>query len=288
LKNLFRFIFSNIHWLLFFVLLFASLALLVSNNDFQRSRYLSVTHEIAGRVDAVVGTVGTYLRLRSENDRLLGRVAELETQNRIYRMQIETASLPPLVPDSAQPPFQQFRFVPASVVNNSIAQTRNYITINRGSKDGISPDMGALTPQGEVVGIVTSVSDHFAKVMPLLNPKWSMSCKIKTTDFFGSLVWDGRDPRYSWLCDLPSHAVFTAGDTVVASGYSAVFPEGIPVGVVDEAALRSHGGSTALKVRLLADFSRLRHLLVVENLLRIQQKSAEHDDARQKEEGGQP
>lgn len=280
MKNLFRFIVNNIHWLLFFILLIVSITLLINNNEFQRSRYLRVSQEIAGRVQAVAGSVGSYIGLKSENDRLLNRIAELETQTQQYRRQLETALQTALVPDTAPPPMQQYRFIPARVVNNSVAATDNYITLDRGATDEVAADMGVLTPLGEVLGIVMNASEHFAKVMPLLNPKWSLSCKIKNTDFFGSLVWNGRDPRYSYLGDLPSHAVFSPGDTIVSSGYSAIFPEGIKVGVVDDSEQRANQGSLSLKIRLLADFSSLRHVLIVENLNRSDQEAAQKGAAK--------
>ena len=120
-------------------------------------------------------------------------------------------------------------FYPAQVVNNSLTHVDNYITINKGSADSICAEMGVVSGNG-IVGIVYQTSAHYAIVLPVLNSKSSISCKIRRTDYFGSLKWSGGSSLYAWLRDIPRHSEFSLGDTVVTSGHSAVFPEGIPVG----------------------------------------------------------
>jgi rod shape-determining protein MreC len=116
-----------------------------------------------------------------------------------------------------------------------------------------------------VVGIVNVVTDHHARVISLLNPNFRLSCKIKGNESFGSLVWDGKDPRFAVLEELPRHTKYQKGDTVITSGYSAVFPEGIPVGVVVNGNSGRNENFFALKVRLLSDFSTLNNVQVVVN-----------------------
>jgi rod shape-determining protein MreC len=124
--------------------------------------------------------------------------------------------------------------------------------------------MGVIDQNG-VVGIVNVVTEHHARVISLLNPNFRLSCKIKGNESFGSLVWDGNDPRYVVLEELPRHTKYQKGDTVITSGYSAVFPEGIPVGVVVSNNKGRNENFFALKVRLLSDFSTLNNVQVVLN-----------------------
>ena len=113
------------------------------------------------------------------------------------------------------------------------------------------------------VGIVYQASAHYAIVMPLLNSKSNISCKIKSSGYFGYLRWDGKDARYTYLYDLPRHAECHPGDTIVTSGYSSIFPEGLMVGVVEDIEDSHDGLSYLLKVRLSADFGRVRDVRVI-------------------------
>ena len=150
------------------------------------------------------------------------------------------------------------------MVNNSINKADNFITINRGSKDGIRPEMGVVDGKG-VIGIVYKVSTNYAWVMSVLNSKSSISCKIIGSDYFGYLRWELGDPTYAYLNDLPRHAEFSLGDTIVTSGYSAVFPEGIIVGVVDDLGESDDGLSYLLKIKLTNDFGKLGSVRVIDN-----------------------
>jgi rod shape-determining protein MreC len=252
---------------------------LISNDEIQRSRFLVVSQEIAGRVHAFSSAIGSYLNLKADNKALVERIAVLEQELMQYEKYIETVNkdvnrdknpVPPSVPSENIP---SWRFIPAKLVHNSIACTENYITLNKGTNDGIREDMGVLSAEGSVIGLVMSVSPNFSRVISLLNPKSRLSCKIVSTNFFGSLLWDGKDPRYSNLGELPSHTVFNVGDTIVTSGYSSTFPEGIPVGIVTDALEQKSSGLNRLRIKLLTDFSTLRRALIVENTDRAEQDS---------------
>lgn len=166
-----------------------------------------------------------------------------------------------LIIDSGVP---HFEFIVAHVINNSVAHPYNYITINKGSKDGVKPELGVVDRNG-VVGIVSNVGPNSARVISLLNPHFRLSCKLKRTDYFGSLVWDGVNPDEAMLEELPRHTVFAAGDTIVTSGYSAVFPPGLPVGIVIDDDTDHNQNFFTLRVKLLTDFTTLSNVQVVVN-----------------------
>jgi rod shape-determining protein MreC len=151
----------------------------------------------------------------------------------------------------------------------------NYITINKGARDGIEPDMGVASIKG-VVGIVSTVNERFSVVIPILNPKSKLSCKLATGSYFGSLFWDGRNTQYANLTELPNHAEFNPGDQVVTSGYSAVFPAGLLVGTVAEFD-KEQGTFNSLKVKLAVDFQSLRMVRVIKNDLQQQQLEVERE-----------
>ena len=132
----------------------------------------------------------------------------------------------------------------------------------RGSKDGIRPEMGVVDGNG-VVGIVYETSSHYSRVISVLNSKSSISCKIVGSEYFGYLKWEYGDARYAYLKDLPRHAEFNLGDTVVTSGYSTVFPEGIMIGTVDDMADSNDGLSYLLKVKLATDFGKVSEVRVI-------------------------
>ena len=172
------------------------------------------------------------------------------------------------------PALSQYKFRIAHVINNSIHRAHNYITIDKGTRDSIKPEMGVVDQNG-VVGIVNIVGENTARIISILNPDLRLSCKLKGSDNFGSLVWDGRNPNEAILEELPRHAEANIGDTIITSGYSAVFPEGIPVGIVVAHANENDDNFFALRIKLLTDFSKLGTIRVVENKMKDEIKLIE-------------
>jgi rod shape-determining protein MreC len=167
--------------------------------------------------------------------------------------------------------------IAAKVVNNSVMYLSNYITINKGSADGISSDMCVVSERG-VVGIVSTVAEHYSTVLPLLNPRFRLSCKVLGSNYFGSMSWDGRSARYAQLDELPRHVEFNEGDTIVTSGFSAIFPEGILVGKVSSFDERQRDDNFySLTVKLATDFYRLSSVMVIRNYHRDEQLQLEEE-----------
>jgi rod shape-determining protein MreC len=278
LKNLINFILKNAHWLLFFSLIFLSVSLLVHSNDFQRSKYLTVFQEVAGRVYSVSNGVESYMNLKTTNDDLVRRVAQLEQKIQVYQNKLEALSGLErsheilFGPD----PAIAYHYIPARVVHNQISGMENYITLNKGSVHGVKKDMSVLSSTGGIAGVIMNVTPHFSIAISVLNSsKFLPNCKIKSSGYFGPLVWDGKDSRYTYLRELPTHATYNKGDTIVTSGFSATFPEGVPVGVVDNFSVHKSGDYNSLKVKLFTDFATLNDVLIVENSLRDEQKTIE-------------
>lgn len=265
MNELFGFIVRHSKWLVFAFFVTISCTLLFNDDPYRRHVFMTSAGRMAATVYKGANNVTSYFDLREINGDLNRRNAELQAE--IVRMQETIDRLreqnftDTLAIDSG---VRHFDFIVAHVINNSISHPFNYLTINKGSSDGIKPELGVIDRNG-VVGIVSTTGAHSARVISLLNPHFRLSCKIKRSDYFGSLVWDGANPSEALLKELPRHTVFEPGDTIVTSGYSAVFPSGLPVGVIIGADTDRNQNFFTLRVRLLADFTTLGNVQVVIN-----------------------
>lgn len=282
MRKLLEFIVRKRHWFLFILLEIVSMTLIYHNNAYQRNIMFSSANVITGHIAAVSGYVTSYLNLRGINKDLLERNGELEMelldlQDQLDMMRADTAMFAGFVPDSTER--FPYSFVMADVSNNSVTHLSNYITVNKGRKGGIEPDMGVVSESG-VVGIVSTVSDHFAVIIPLLNPKFRLSCKVKGSSYFGSMSWNGRDSRYANLDELPRHVKFKKGDTIVTSGYSAVFPAGIVVGKVVDFQKQHDDNFYSLQVELATNFNTLNNVRIIRNYRQAEQINTEQEAKR--------
>lgn len=279
MRKLLEFLVRKKHWFLFILLEFVSLTLIYRNNAYQRNIILSSANLITGHIASVSGFVTSYLNLREINRELLERNGQLEMevlelQDLLEMMQADTVLFSGFASDSTEK--FPYRFVTAGVVNNSVTHLSNYITLNKGRKDGIEPDMGVVSERG-VVGVVSNVSDHFSVVIPLLNPKFKLSCKVLGNSYFGTLSWNGRNARFANLDELPRHVEFKRGDTIVTSGYSAIFPAGIVVGKVVDFEKQHDDNFYSLEVELATDFQALNYVRIIKNYLQAEQKNTEQE-----------
>lgn len=239
--------------------------MLFNRNPYQHHVYMTSAGAVAAGVHNLSSNITGYFALRDINDDLQRQTATLQQELLTLRQQVRRYREMELQ-DSlrAIDSIGKFNFVIASVINNSISRPYNYITINKGKLDGIQPEMGVMDQNG-VVGVVNVVSDHYARIISLLNPNFRLSCKLRGSDTFGSLVWDGEDPRSAILEELPKQTKFRKGDTIVTSGYSAMFPEGIPVGVIEGSVRGADDNFFTLRIRLLSDFTALSTVKVISN-----------------------
>ena len=268
MNNLLNFFVKHSAWFIFAIYVILSLVLLFKDNPYQQSVYLTSANSVSAAVYKAFNGVTSYFYLRDINESLQERNAALEME--LIELRNQMADMALQLPDTLhQPALSQYTFVMAQVISNSIAQPNNYITINRGFIDGVKPEMGVIDQNG-VVGIVNVVGPHAARVISLLNPHMRLSCKLKSNNFYGSLVWDGKSPRFAVLEELPKHVQFQKGDTIVTSGYSAVFPEGIIVGTVEGLARDLSDSFVSLRIKLTTNFSQLSNVRVITNSMKEQ------------------
>jgi len=256
-------LFRSRAFLLFVGLELLALALLVNNQSYQRSRMMKATQELSGQLRARQGEVRHYFHLRYQNELLHRKASQLQNLlPQAYNRQYLSSDT---VHDTLYQ--QRFRFIPAELIGSSYAKRKNFATINKGSLSGIEASNGVLGPQG-VYGVVQSCSPHFSAVIPLINPQLRLSGKIKGAGYFGPLSWDGRDYRYGQLNDIPRYAEVQIGDTIVTDGRSRIFPTGVLIGTVEDYRLQDDQNFYELRIRYATDFSRMREVSVVSDLLK--------------------
>ncbi|MCD7977407.1 MAG: rod shape-determining protein MreC [Tannerellaceae bacterium] len=280
MRKLLDFLISKRHWFLFILLEIVSVWLIYRSNAYQRNIIFSTANVVSGKVLSVSGNVYSYLHLKEVNKDLLERNGELEMevlrlQDQLESMMADTIRFTGFVPVDSTDQFP-YSFITAEVVNNSVARLFNYITLNKGRKDGVMIDMGVVSEKG-VVGIVSTVSDHYCVVLPVLNPKFRLSGKVLGSSYFGSLSWNGRSTRTANLDELPRHVDFQEGDTIVTSGYSAVFPEGLLVGTVSSFRKQNDDNFYSLEVDLTTDFHTLKNVKIIRNYDQAERRKLEEE-----------
>ena len=281
MRNLLNFLLKYNYWFLFILLEVICFVLLFRFNNYQQSVYFTSANVVTGKVYEVSGSVSSYFHLKSVNEDLLDRNMLLEQQivnleNALRERQVDSV----IVNSIRNLDNKDYQIFKAHVIRNSLNQADNYITLDKGSSSGIRPEMGVVDGNG-VVGIVYKTSPNYSLVISVLNSKSSISCKIVGSEYFGYLKWEHGDSRYAYLKDLPRHAEFNLGDTVVTSGYSTVFPAGVMVGTVDDMSDSNDGLSYLLKIKLATDFGKLGDVRVIARTGQMEQQELENMSTKQ-------
>lgn len=258
------------YWLLFIVLEAISLLLLFRFNLYQGSVWFTSANTVSGKVLEWEASVLSYIELGERNKVLMQKNYVLERKVEALTRRLERATHDSTYTEIRQAELlKDFRTIEAEVVNNSVSKQNNYLTINKGEADGVKPEMGVICGTG-IVGIVYLTSPHYSVVMPLLNSKSNVSCRLRGTDYFGYLCWEGQNPLYVSLGDIPRHARLKEGMAVETSGFSAVFPAGLFVGRVKRVENSEDGLSYKLRVNLGTDFAKLRDVCVLATPNRVE------------------
>ena len=252
MRSLLDFIVRHSYVFLFVLLETLSLIFLFGFNDRQKEAYLTSANSVSGTLLEWRSGIERYFGLNKENATLVeenSRLRDLLYQY-VDSQYVQTAR-----------ELSSDRTVAARVIDNSIRKDNNYITIDKGSLDGVAKGMGVYNPDG-VVGVVMLTGKRYSIVMPVLNSNTSISCKVKGSDSFGFLEWQGGDPYKAHIVDMPYHSSVQRGDTIVTTGFSSVFPEGIPVGVISGVEHSRNGYTLKVQVNLAVDMSDLNWIYV--------------------------
>jgi rod shape-determining protein MreC len=272
MRNLFRLILKYHYIFLFLILEIFSLSMVVSYNNFQQAKFLTSSNGLSGYFYENFAGVFQVIDLKKANTELAEENAQLRTALQHYQLRtinnsrqsylLERNPLITMTRDSLNKIV--YLFTTARVINNSINQRHNFLTLNKGRYQGVKENMGVISA-GRVVGLVTNVGDNYSTVISILNEKWKLSAKIKRNDFFGSLSWNGRDYRKVQLNEIPYHVPVMNGDTVVTTGFTSSFPEGLEIGIVSEYSLGSGSNFYKIDIDLAVDFKSIVQVALVEN-----------------------
>ena len=260
----------RIHVVLLFIIIEAiALNYYAHSSFYTQAKILSRANSVVGGLQRSVFSVKHFFTLRSENEMLSARVAELEHSLAAYRereanMATDTLSMAQI--DSAfVEQLTQYSYTPARIISNTINRNRNYITLNRGRQHGITEDMAVISPDGSMVGYIVGCSDRYSVAISILNDKFTTSGKIVGDDHFGSITRNGRSPHKVQMSELTKYAEFEVGAPVVSSGLSHIFPEGVKIGVVESFSENDNQTSFDVVVRLAADMTKVSNVLVISN-----------------------
>ncbi len=270
MRTLLRFIQKYSDLLLFLLLEIIAISLIVQNSHYQRSRLISLNRQVTGYIYSKVDGAREYLSLKEVNQELANENLELRNKLDLISNRLDTA----VVTAELLGEYNYF-FVPSRVVKNSVYDQYNFMTLNKGKKDGVFRDMGVISDRG-LVGIVLESSANFATVIPIINRDFRLSAKIKSNNYAGILHWEGNSPRSAVLTEIPFHVDLSEGDTILTSGFSSIFPEGIKVGVIESFSL-DKGNFYDITVSLFTDYQRLYHVNVIQNFRQEEQLNLENE-----------
>ena len=270
MRTLFALIWKFYFAFLFILLeIFASF-LIVQNNSFHKAGFLNSSNALSASLFKITNNISQYMRLRSTNELLAIENEKLHSQSILSFVKFNTGIW--TVHDTIFE--QQYTYLSARVINNSIYKRNNYLTLNKGERHGIEPEMAVISSNG-IVGIVKDVSGNFSSVLSVLHKDARISAMIKKNGYFGSLVWDGSDFKTGTLSDIPVHAKISEGDTIVTSRYSAIFPDGILIGTIVGFKINPGDNFYTIYVKFSTDFSNLSYVYVVNNLMKDEQSLLE-------------
>ncbi|SHJ83861.1 rod shape-determining protein MreC [Hymenobacter daecheongensis DSM 21074] len=295
MRNLFAFLFRYRGVLVFGLLEVLSLTLLIRNSNYHGAAFFNSSNAYVGQVLDLRTRIYDYFRLVQINQGLVAENAALRQQLYPADTAGRVAAVLPVSPDSAtqarlrqsgrpdslllglrQLPARDpdYPLIPARVINNSLRNVDNYLTLNVGSLDGVQTGMGVLAAAG-VVGRVKVTSEHYATVTSVLHSKTSISAKILRDGTFGSIKWPGEDATHVLLDYIPRQNKLVLGDTVVTSGYNAIFPEGVRIGIIDSFVKEQDKNFWTVRVRLAVDFTKLTYVYVIKSRPKMERDTLE-------------
>lgn len=276
MRALIDLIIKNKHWFVFIGLEVLSLAFLFSYNGYQKSVYFTTANDVVGSTYNVISGITSYLHLQEENQALEQTNEELRRQIIEIQRQIDEHHLDSILRIPSLP--KKYDLVHAQVINGTLHKSNNLLTINKGEADGIRPEMGVVCSQG-VVGIVYMTSEHYSIVMPILHVNSKISCRLRNSEYFGSLIWQRGYADIAYVTSIPRHAEVAPKDIVETNGFSDIFPPGLPIGMVHRINDSTDGISYMLRVKLFTNFTTLRNVSVITNYQSAERRQLEETAA---------
>jgi len=275
MQQIINFIIKNSYKLLFLLLLGISLSLTIKSHSYHRSKYVNSANAVTGTIYKKINDANEYLSLKEKNK-------ELASENALLKELLFNKKDTLLTSKTVfRNDLNNFNVVVAKTVKNSFNKRENYITINAGNLTGIKTDMGVVNDKG-IVGLIEKTSQNFSTIQSILNTKSKINAKIKNSDHFGSLIWDGKNVGFAQLIDVPRLASLRKGDSIVTGGNSDIFPENIPIGKIDKIFIDKKTNYYTINIRLFNDMTSIGYVYVIENKKRKEKQQLELETTKTK------
>lgn len=270
MQQIINFVIRNKTFLLFLLLFGISLGLTIQSHSYHRSRFINSANALTGGIYGTINSVDQYFSLKRENQLLIEENKKLKEMLFNRRSTQKFESIDSVLGDKT------YKITAAEVYKNSYSLTNNYLTLNKGRKHGIESDFGVIHPKG-IIGIIDNTSNGYSTVLSILNKKSRINAKLKATNHFGSLTWNGGSPHIMQLIDVSKFAPVKIGDTIVSGGQSAIFPKGIGIGTVENYSTDAGGDTYSIEVKLFNDMTNIGKVYIIENterpeILKIENK----------------
>jgi rod shape-determining protein MreC len=272
MQQLFYLISKFRYFLLFLVLETIALTLTIQNHSYQQSTFINSANFISGGIYNKVSSISDFINLKPENKRL-------SEENSRLKNWIEKSKQIPINKIISQidtgNSTQKYKYISAKIINNNYSKRNNFLTLNKGAKQNLKIDLGVINSKG-VIGVIKSVSKNYATVLSILNSNSKINVKLKNSPHFGTLFWNGKDYNIAQISDIPRQAIIKKGDTIVTGGKSAIFPEGINIGVIKDFKFENNQFKE-INVTLFNDMSALSYVQVIMNYQKREQKELEQN-----------
>lgn len=261
MQQILSFFFKNKHFLVFLLLELIAVIFTIQSHSYHRSKFVNSANFITGGIYNKINNIKEFIHLKKENARLAEENVELKILLNLQGITDSTVST--TVFDTTKF-YQKYSYIAAKIINNEYRKSNNYLTLNRGSSNGIKSDMGVVNSKG-IVGITKSTSKNYSTVLSVLNVNYQINVRLVRSDHFGSLSWDNKDYRTVQLLYLPIQASIKIGDTLITGGKSTIFPEGIAVGTIKSFETNNNNYEN-ISVTLFNDMSALSYVEIINNL----------------------
>ncbi len=263
MKTLVLFIWKHSFFFLFLLLEGAAALLIVSNNNYQRSSFINASNGFTASILSLSNTTTHYIGLIKVNEDLANENAHLRSLLPQSYMKFDTTQYEAI--DSVHQ--QLYHYQHAEIISNSFQKRNNYLILNKGEKEHIKPMMGVITSNG-IVGIVKDVSRNFCTVISVLHSKSALDVKVKNNGYTGTLVWQGGDYTIGNVQNIPSHVHINKGDTILTSGNSSIFPEGILVGTIQDFSLNPGANFYNIDLKFSVNYNKVKYVYIVDNVVK--------------------
>lgn len=259
MQQIINFLIDKKNFILFLLLLFLSLFFTVQSNSYHKTKFTNSANWVSGSIYKKTNAISDYFHLKNYNNQLI----EENQRLRAIVFNSKTAFKDSILLDSTI--LKSYKFHKATVIKNSHNQQKNYLTIDKGTSHNIDSDMGVITSKG-IVGIIENTSNSYATLQSILNTLSKINAKLKKSDHFGTLTWDGTNPNTVQLVDIPGIASIKVGDTIITGGMSTIFPKDILIGTVSSFSLDNSKNYYTLQVDLFNDMTSINHVYIIENI----------------------